>query len=268
MSGQLPDTGMRAALTTLRVLELVSELQPVGVSAVARASGIPKSSVQRCLVTLRQAGWLTQSTEDTHRWVLTGRALSIGMRGSTEKGLREAALAVMQDLRDETRETIHLLGFGEEHAPAPGIEPATDPALVVIDRLDGSEPVRTWVRLGTRVPLHATCAGLAVLARLPDAEVDRLLRGPLERYSDHTIVDRNALATELRDVRERGYATADRSWRRGVGAVAAAVIDTAGQPVAALVISTPVQRFDAGRARVLGALVAAAAARVSSALRL
>ncbi|WP_346281023.1 IclR family transcriptional regulator [Pseudonocardia sp.] len=267
MSAPPPDTGMRTVLTTLRVLEVVSELQPVGVSAVARATGIPKSSVQRCLVTLGQAGWLTQAKEDTHHWVLTGRALSIGMRGSTEKGLREAALAVMQDLRDETRETIHLLGFGEEHAPAGGVEPAIDPALVVIDRLDGPEPVRTWVRLGTRVPLHATCAGLAVLARLPGAEVDRLLRGRLERYSDHTIVDRDALAAELRDVRERGYAMADRSWRRGIGAVAAAVIDAAGDPVAALVISTPMQRFDTDRARVLGPLVAAAASRVSNDLR-
>jgi IclR family acetate operon transcriptional repressor len=265
MTSAPSDAGMRVVITALRVLESVSELQPVGVSAIARATGIPKSSVQRCLVSLREAGWITAPPGDQHRWSLTGRALAIGLRGSTEQGLREAALTVMQDLRDETRETIHLIGFGAEHAPATEGAPAA-PTLVVIDRLDSPEPVRTWVRLGTRVSLHASCSGRAVLARLPDAEVARLLAEPLERFSDQTITDRDALAAELREVRERGWAVADQSWRAGVGAVAAAVVDVAGRPVGALAISAPQQRFDADRARELGPLAVAAAAQVSAAL--
>jgi DNA-binding IclR family transcriptional regulator len=255
---------MRVVVTALHVLEAVSELQPVGVSALARATGIPKSSVQRCLVSLREAGWITAPAGQPRSWVLTGRALTVGLRGSAEQGLREAALAVMQDVRDETRETIHLSGFGAEHAPAPDAEPA---ALVVIDRLDSPEPVRTWVRLGTRVPLHASCSGRAVLSRLPDAEVDRLLTGSLERFSAQTITDREALAAELREVRERGWAIADQSWRAGVGAVAAAVVDTVGRPVGALAISVPQQRFGPGRESELGPVAVAAAERVSAALR-
>jgi IclR family transcriptional regulator, acetate operon repressor len=264
MSAPAPDAGMRVVVTALQVLEAVSELQPVGVSALARATGIPKSSVQRCLVSLHAAGWITTPAGEPHRWALTGRALTVGLRGSTEQGLREAALAVMQDVRDETRETIHLVGFGAEHAPAPDAEPA---ALVVIDRLDSPEPVRTWVRLGTRVPLHASCSGRAVLSRLPDAEVDRLLAGSLERFSAQTITDRNTLAAELRRVRERGWAIADQSWRAGVGAVAAPVVDALGRPVGALAISVPQQRFGPGRAGELGPLAVAAAERVSAALR-
>jgi IclR family acetate operon transcriptional repressor len=267
MAAPPSDAGMRVVLTALRVLEVVSELQPVGVSAIARATGIPKSTVQRCLVTLRQAGWLTTASGEAGRWALTGRALTTGLRGSTEKGLREAALAVIQDLRDETRETIHLSGFGAEHALAPGAEPDAESALVVIDRLDSPEPVRTWVRLGTRVSLHASCSGRAVLSRLPDDEVDRLLAEPLERYSETTIVDRDALAAELRRVRESGYATADRSWRAGVGAVAAAVLDADGRPVGAIAVSVPAQRFGAERAADLGPLAVAAAERVGAALR-
>jgi IclR family acetate operon transcriptional repressor len=267
MSAPGSDAGMRVVLTALQVLEVVSEMQPVGVSAIARATGIPKSSVQRSLVTLGRAGWLTTAPGEAGRWVLTGRALAIGLRGSAEKGLREAAVAVMQNLRDETRETIHLIGFGAEHALASGIEPDTGPALVVIDRLDSPEPVRTWVRLGTRVSMHASCSGRAVLSRLPDDEVDRLIGGPLERYSDTTVVDRDALAAELRVVRETGFATADQSWRAGVGAVAAAVLDADGRPVGAIAVSVPVQRFGPARAAALGPLVMAAAQRVGAALR-
>lgn len=254
--------GMRAVRATLAVLEAVSELQPVGVSALARATGIPKSTVQRSLLTLREAGWLTPARSDPRRWAMTGRALAVGLRGSTETTLREAALAQMQELRDRTRETIHLSGFGPEHAAAG----ETGPAMVVIDRLDSTEPVRTWVRLGTRVPLHASCSGRAVLSRLPDDEAEALLAGGLERFSAQTLVDRDALRAELRAVRDRGWATAMASWRQGVGAVAAALLGPDGRPVGALAVSVPMQRFDDGRARELGPQVAAAAARISGLL--
>ncbi|SCK57285.1 IclR family transcriptional regulator [Streptomyces sp. WMMB 322] len=247
-------TGMRAVITTLRVLETVAELQPVGVSAIARASGIPKSSVHRCLVTLREAEWLTTSRGDRTLWVLTGRALSVGIHAPAEVGLREAALPVMRDLRDETHETIHLSGYGFEHD------------LIVIDRVDSDEPVRTWVRLGTRVPLHASCSGRAILGRLPDAEVERLLKGPLERFSETTPADLPAVLEDLRRVREAGYATNDCAWRPGVGAVGAALVDQRGRPVGALAVSVPVQRYDAERGRLLGPLTAAAARRISASL--
>ncbi|NLU73635.1 IclR family transcriptional regulator [Streptomyces sp. HNM0575] len=258
-----PGGGMRAVITTLRVLETVAELQPVGVSAIARATAIPKSSVHRCLLTLREAEWLTTSSTDGTRWVLTGRALSVGIHAQAELGLREAALPTMRQLRDETHETIHLSSYGSDHD------------LVVIDRMDSDEPVRTWVHLGARVPLHASCSGRAILARLPDAEVERLLGraagksgegGELERFSETTPVDLAAVLDDLGRVRERGYATNDCAWRPGVGAVGAALVDPRGRPVGALAISVPVQRYDAERAGRLGPLAADAARRVSAGL--
>lgn len=243
---------MRTVITTLRVLETVAELQPVGVSAIARATGTPKSSVHRCLVTLREAGWLTSSRSDRTQWVLTGRALSVGIHASVELGLREAALSTMQELRDETHETIHLISYDG------------DRDLVVVDRLDSDEPVRTWVRLGVRVPMHASCSGRAILARLPDAEVERLLSGELERFSETTPADREAVMEDLRTVRARGYATNDRAWRPGVGAVGAALTGPQGRPLGAIAVSAPIQRYDADRARELGLLAVDAARRIGA----
>lgn len=269
------DSGMRAARTTLLVLEAVAERQPVGVSALSRVLDVPKTSVQRCLVTLREAGWLAPDPADPRRWVLTGRARTVGARvrgpgtpGGT--GLREAALPTMLALRDDTGETVHLSGYGAEHAPAGTAPPpagAGEGLLVVVDRIDSAEPVRTWVPLGTVVPLHASAGGRAILSVLPAAEAAALLSGPLPRYAEATIVDPGAMRSELERVRSRGFAVADQSWRRGVGAVAAALVGPDGRPVGALALSVPVQRFDAGRARVLGPAVATAAARVGAELR-
>lgn len=254
MSASTSGPATQAVVTALRVLETVAELQPAGVSAIARATGVPKSSVQRCLVTLREAGWLTASATDRTRWVLTGRALAVGMHGGAELGLREAALPAMQGLRDETRETIHLSSWSHGQD------------LVVVDRLDSDEPVRTWVRLGSRVPMHASCSGRAILARLPDEEVDRLLGGTLERFSDSTPASRQAVVEDLRSVRASGYATNDCAWRPGVGAVGAALLDAHGHPVGAIAVSVPIQRYDEDRARRLGSLVADAARRISAGL--
>jgi DNA-binding IclR family transcriptional regulator len=253
------ESGTRAALTTLRVLETVSDLQPAGVSAIARAAGIPKSSAQRCLHTLREAGWLALAPSDRTRWVLTGKALTVGLRASADVGLRETARGTMEWLRDETGETIHLSGFSGD---------ATRPheSLVIVDRLDSTQPVRTWVRLGTVVPLHASSSGRAVLAQLPHREVEALLEEPLERYAENTLATVDDVMADLRMVRERGYATVESGWRAGVGAVGAALLDSRQRPVGALAISMPAQRYDRKRARELGPRVAVAAREISDTL--
>lgn len=250
---------MRATLTALRVLETVADLQPAGVTAVARAAGIPKSSAQRCLHALREAGWLAPGHADRARWVLTGKALTVGLRAAGDVGLREAARPTMQWLRDETGETIHLSSYG-------GRSQRAAESLVIVDRLDSTQPVRTWVRLGTRVPLHASSSGRAVLAALPDDEIESLLAYPLERYSDRTLASLDDVFADLTTVRKRGYATVESGWRQGVGAVAAALLGADGRPVGALAISSPEQRYDEERARELGPRVVTAAREISGTL--
>lgn len=250
-SGQT--SGMRAVVTTLAVLEKVAALQPVGVSELARETGIPKSSVQRCLVSLRTAGWLATTGPDTARWELTGKVRAVALQAANDLGLREAALPTMHDLRDQTAETVHLVARDGTHT-------------VITERLDSPQPVRTWVRLGTLTPLHATSSGRSILAALPESEASRLLAGQLERYTTSTTVDRDRILAGLPEVRRRGYAVNDGGWRPGVGAVGAALINPAGDPVGAVVVSVPIHRFGEEVARRFGELVAAGARTISATL--
>ncbi|OLT45278.1 hypothetical protein BJF85_02670 [Saccharomonospora sp. CUA-673] len=254
-----PETGTRAALTALRVLETVSTLQPAGVTAVARAADIPKSSAQRYLHTLKEAGWIAPLHGDKARWALTGKALTVGLRASDDVGLREVARDTMERLRDDTAETIHLSSFTDT---------ATNPdeALVIVDRLDSMQPVRTWVRLGTAAPLHASCSGRAVLAALDDDEARAWLAEPLQQYSDHTLATVDDVLADLATIRRTGYSTVASGWRHGVGAVGAAIVDRHGRPVGALAVSMPEQRYSPDRAAEFGPLVAHAAREVSDAL--
>lgn len=244
-----------AVLTTFRVLEEVARRQPIGVSELARATGMAKSSVQRCLVTLQHAGWLRLVDPERARWGVTTKPLSIGLRAAGEEGLREVALPFLEELRDATEETVHLSVCDRG-------------SLVVIARKDSSQAVRTFVEIGARAPIHATASGLAVLAHLDADELDRVLGTDLDRYTDATIVDRSEVLAEAKRTRKRGYAVNEASWwRPDVSAIAAAVTSSSGRPVAAVVISIPSSRFDRKRVRMLGDLTVATTAKISEAMQ-
>lgn len=244
---------MRNVVNALRVLEEVAGRQPAGVSEIARALDLPKSSVQRALHTLATAGWIRPVGSEITRWSLTGKALHVGRHAAGDLSLREAAMPVMEELRRGTEETIHLMVPEGER-------------IVLIERLETPKPVRIVIPLGGSPPIHASANGKAVLAALPAAEAERVLAGGLARYTDTTIDDVEALRAELAAVKARGYATNKGEWRADIAAVAAAIPDPDGRPVASLSISTPINRLPDERRPEYGSLVRAAARRVSDVL--
>ncbi|MFF1484289.1 IclR family transcriptional regulator [Streptomyces sp. NPDC058319] len=242
---------MNSVLSTLRVLEEVAMRQPIGVSELARATGIPKSSVQRCLVTLQQAGWLRIVDRAHARWGVTMKVLAIGLRGAGEQDLRELAEPVVKRLAAETDETVQLgLRDGAEY--------------VIVATQDSTQVVRVCLEVGTRVPLRATSAGVAIMSRLEPAEVDELLRHTLKEFADSPVPDDDELRAEIAGTAERGYARNVSGWfRPHVASVAAAVTDASGHPVAGLTLSVPQMRYDEAREADFARLVVAAADEIS-----
>lgn len=254
MSRAAGEPGVQSALSTLRILEEVARRQPVGVSELARVAEMPKSSVQRYLATLQQAGWLRIVDPGRVRWGLTAKPIGIGLRAAGEGGMREAALPAMRALSRETDETVHLAMRDQN-------------SLVIVARRDGTQTVRTYVELGTIAPIHGTASGLSILAKLPDTEVEAVIADGLAAHTGSTIVDADALRAEVAATRERGYAVNAASWwRPHVAAIGAAITDATGRPVAAFALSIPTVRFDPADAPRLGALTVAAADQVSDLL--
>ncbi len=154
----------------------------------------------------------------------------MGRHAAADLSLRDVAVPVMEDLRRRIDETIHLaIPDGDK--------------VVLIERLETSRPVRIVLPLGTSLPLHASANGKAVLAAGSAAMVEQLLAGGLPRYTDTTITDPGELLAELEEIRERGYSTNGGEWRSDVSAVAAAVVDDTGQPVASISINVPTSRM-------------------------
>jgi IclR family acetate operon transcriptional repressor len=215
---------------------------------------MPKSSVQRALVTLHTAGWIRPAAGEVTRWVITTRALAVGGRASGDLDLRGAALPIMEDLRRHTEETIHLT------VPEDG-------KMVLIERLETDKPVRTSMALGHALPMHASANGKAVLANSsPEVIRPLLLADELPRYTDTTITDPDELRAELAAIRERGFAVNHGEWRSDVGSVAAAVMGGHEKPIASLSVNIPISRLTQESEVDFGAAISEAASSLSARL--
>ncbi|AMS44783.1 transcriptional regulator (plasmid) [Aminobacter sp. Y103A] len=244
---------MNSVRKALVVLETVADLQPVGVSELAVHLKQPKSSVQRALETLHEAAWIRPASGERTRWELTFRASRLARKAGNHFGLREAALPVMEQLRRETGETIHLAVLDESE-------------IVLIERLESPHAVRHVEPLGGRAPVLVTATGKAMLAQMPEADIERIYSEAVKADSQASAVSAalplGELLVELRGIASRGYATTA-SWRDGVFATGAAISGPDRRPIAAISISTPAARATAEARTAHAELIVAAVSQIA-----
>lgn len=244
---------MDSVKSVLRIIEAVATSPEIGVSDLSRQLRQPKTTVQRGLMTLHEAGWIRPTNEPRRRWKITSKLFMLSRSAETEARLRRAALPVMQTLRDETQETTHLMVREERH-------------LVLIERVDSPLALRTVRDLGSRSPLHASANGKAYLAYLSAREQEDYLGGRLSALTENTKVDPETIRKDLAQIRKLGYATNIGELDPHVHAVAAPIMSQEGRPVASLSISCPASRLPIEKMPLFGERVINAARNVSQRL--
>jgi len=174
------------------------------------------------------------------KYRLTLRTFEIGCRVSGVWDLLTAARPLLEELAAESKEAVHLV--------------ERDGSSVVY--LYKAEPYRQLVRMGSRTglrnPMYCTGVGKSILALLPREEVARIWESEtITAFSPNTITSLDRLQTELELTRQRGYALDNEEHEAGVCCVACAIRNWAGLPVAAISISAPASRMDAGMVETL-----------------
>ncbi len=193
--------------------------------------GAPTHRYATTLVTL---GYLEQGPSRKYR--LASRVSDIGLSLLDSLAIRSAAREPLRELRAQTGRTVSL-----------GVLWGTEVAC--IDRWRGSRQgqyaIDTGIGLGTRVPVHCTAAGKALLARLPGvAQQDLIAKLCLTRRTPKTIVTKTALRAELeRIAAEGGVAVEDEELSAGRRAIAAVVVDAERRPVAAVELVVPAEAY-------------------------
>src|SRR6266851_7993325 len=145
----------------LRLLQLFSEsARGLTAKQVAVFSRLPVSTVHRFLANLESAGFLNCS--GTGSYHLGVACFSIGQAALGQLDIRRLSLPYLQELNQNTRETIHLT---VRHGLS----------AVYVEKLDSPEPLRIYSRIGAAVPLHCTGVGKVMLAYMPPDELSAIL---------------------------------------------------------------------------------------------
>jgi IclR family acetate operon transcriptional repressor len=244
----------RAAARVVDILELVvTSRDGLALRELSARLDVPKSSLLPLLRTLTARGYLEQGPRGEYR--LGGKALELGMGSPAHRALPEIARPILRALMQRTGETVFLGALGGDGT-----------AVVFVDKVESEQVIRYAAGVGDRRALHATSSGKVLLAYLPAAERERILRAlPLKRYTDRTVTSLPALRTALDTVRRTGICVNLDELAVGAAGIAAPIFDRDGRAAAACAIGGPTDRVRP-RLEHLTAEVQAAARAISELL--
>ncbi|MDX1689679.1 MAG: IclR family transcriptional regulator [Acidimicrobiia bacterium] len=201
----------------------------MGVTELALACDLPKSTVSRLLRTLEAEGAVEQAG-DGGRWRIGPVIPSLA--GSTAFGVDLVA-----------RARPHLALLAHETGEDAGLSVPDGYRVHYVAQVDSDNAVQVRDWTGELVPMHVVPSGLAMLAYWPSERIERYLRRSLERFTDATVVDPDRVRTRLEAIRAEGYVWVFEEFVEGINSVAAPILDRRGRPRAAIHIHGPAYRF-------------------------
>ncbi len=219
-----------SAAGTLAVLEVLgASAEPLSLAEIATATQRPKGTAHRMVATLVNTGFAQQDAE-SGRYRLTMKAWRIGSRAVQNLDIVERTRGVLEQLRADTQETVHLAVF--------------DPSgsIVYVAKQASRQSISVQTYLGQLSPAWCTATGRALLAFNPDA-TERALAGPLDKRTARTVVDPARLREIIERVRAQGYSVAQAENHPEMGGIAAPVRDHEGRVIAALGVALPEYRM-------------------------
>jgi DNA-binding IclR family transcriptional regulator len=236
----------------ITVMEFLSQRGWSGVTEVSRELGIHKSTAYRLLTTLRDRGLVEQDAA-TEKYRLGFGLVLLARTVRADLDILRCARPVCERLSELTGETVTV-------AILEG-----DDAVVIHQSISRASALSVdWT--GRHTPLHATAAGKVFLLYMPEDQRLRVLEGPLERFTDNTIVDPASLRDHVSQIRDAGYAYTVEELEAGLNAIGAPIRSTEGAVVGAVSVSGPAFRLPTDALPEFGDLSSRAATEISRCL--
>jgi DNA-binding IclR family transcriptional regulator len=207
-----------------RILEVLRRHSKTGLTnkEISQEVGIPPSTSYRILAALRRHDYVRQNKKDT-RYYLGFTHLRLAEAVVEGMDLSAICLPYLEELHNQTEETTFFALFNGQ-------------SCVTMETC-GQVDSRVAVGLGEVMPLHASAAGKAVLAFLPQKEGERLLAGlKLEAYTPHTVRSAGSLRRQLAEIRKYGVATIEQEFHNGINALAVPIFNNEGRPVGSIAL--------------------------------
>lgn len=238
----------------LSVLRAFDDKHPeMRLSEVAAVTGLSPAVARRCLNTLVALGYVAQHDRN---FLLRPEVLAFGSAFHSSMHLEQVCVPPLQGLRDETGDSASMASLAGKD-------------ILYLAHVSTNRRIRLGVNVGTRFPAHATSMGKAILAFLPDADIEAFLASaPFEKFTEHTVTAAEAMRARLKQIREKGYDSAFDELDFGIVSVAVPIFDASRRPIAAVNCSTSTTRIS--QEELIASrlpLLREAAAEIESALR-
>ena len=219
---------VKSATRTLDIIEyVVAHDRSLVAQEIAVALGIPVSSLSYLLSTLVERGYLQREG----RRYSAGPGLQRLQARPDGFTLAERAAPLVRTLRVQLNETTSFFVRSE-----------WDVEAIVTETSE--QALRYAVPTGTRLPMHALASGKALLAALPDDELERYFaESERQRFTPDTVTAEKALRRQIAEIRRTGFAVTDEEFSLGIRGVGR-VVTIGGDPVGALSVAVPKARFD------------------------
>ncbi len=211
------------ALTILELLEGAGT--DLSVTEIATQLGLNKSTAFGLINTLAQKGYLDQNPRDA-RYSLGLKLLRLGSAVQRHNLLVRRAKPYMEMLVQEFSETVHLT-----------VE--RNGMVVYIEKIQGEKAIFLQSAVGAENPMYCTAVGKCLLAFMPEARRERLLKQmqPLVRRGPNTITTIKELRQELAGIHDRGVSIDDEEHVPGLMCIAAPIRNQTQEVIAAISIS-------------------------------
>jgi DNA-binding IclR family transcriptional regulator len=202
----------------------------LGVTELARRTGLSKSTAHRLLAVLEQ--WSLVDRQGA-QYCLGTRLFELGNQVAHRRApsLRDVALPYLEDLYELTHETVHL-----------AVLDRTD--VLYVEKLYGHNYATSPSKIGGRMPAYCAGLGKAILAFSSPALVRQVIAEGLRARTPYTIVVPSLLIEELQEIRRAGVAFDREEVILGLTCIAAPVLDADGNAIAAISVSGATRRFD------------------------
>jgi IclR family transcriptional regulator, acetate operon repressor len=244
---------VQSLIRALTLLNRIAESSDDGATLtdLAQQVGLPASTAHRLLTTLEQERYVRFNNEG-RLWSVGVQAFVVGCTFTKTRSLVGVARPHMRHLMEDGGETVNLAVEDEGEA-------------VYLSQVECRQIMRVFARPGTRVPLHCSAVGKAILTGASDKKLSKILhqRG-MPRLTVKTIISPSALRADLDRARACGYAVDDEEHAIGLRCLAAPIFDETGDVVGAISASGPMARIGDERMAQLGALVLEASRAISA----
>ncbi|MGA1471085.1 MAG: IclR family transcriptional regulator [Burkholderiaceae bacterium] len=191
-------------LRLLALLEIIARKDaPFSLQNLVQDTQWPKPSLHRMLAQLEASGLLQRDLKGRHYSTgqrLTQLAENVLLNSTT----RAARHRVLRLLVDQAGESCNLTSFSAGE-------------VLYLDRVETAAPLRFYLHSGSRVPAHCSATGKLFLSQMSPSQRQKLWdAGPLERFTERTLVDVHQLEEEITKVRVQSFAIDDEEFLPGL----------------------------------------------------